>query len=97
MALRCWEKRGLIDHMWVSRLTYDTGTDDETMEEPAAMNDDDDGEDVMEDYFSISSDWYDDLIIGLAAFCLIVDAKNEQGERFVNNMRAHTHAANINK
>ena len=39
------------------RLTYDSATDDEVMEEPDAM--DDEGEDGMEDYFGMSPDWYD--------------------------------------
>ncbi|CAH0482452.1 unnamed protein product [Peronospora belbahrii] len=39
-------------------LTYNTETDDETMEEQRIATDDD-GEDVVEDYFGISPDWED--------------------------------------
>ncbi|GMF65490.1 unnamed protein product [Phytophthora lilii] len=39
-----------------ARLTYESDMDDETMDEPADM--DDDGEDAMEDYFGMSPDWY---------------------------------------
>ncbi|TDH71308.1 hypothetical protein CCR75_005724 [Bremia lactucae] len=37
-------------------LSYESDMDDETMDEPAAM--DEDGEDGMEDYFGMTSDWY---------------------------------------
>ncbi|KAI9906431.1 hypothetical protein PsorP6_003143 [Peronosclerospora sorghi] len=37
------------------RLTYDTITDEEVMEDSADMEDD--GEDAMEDYFGMSCDW----------------------------------------
>lgn len=45
--------------MVAARLTYDSDMDDETMDEPANM--DDDAEDAMEDYFGMSPDWYDEL------------------------------------
>ncbi|KAF4316141.1 hypothetical protein BBO99_00007145 [Phytophthora kernoviae] len=37
--------------------TYESDMDDETMDDPADM--DDDGEDAMEDYFGMSPDWED--------------------------------------
>lgn len=58
----------MVDHVLANRLTYDTDTDDETMEEPAVV--DDDAEDVMEDYFGMSPDWYDDLMIVNCSFLL---------------------------